>query len=53
MRNIKIRIAQQDESMNKKMKRVLNSILSLMLAVCVVMVIKSIKEDATSQNDYN
>ena len=39
--------------MNRKTKKVLNSILTLMLAVCVVMVIKSTMEDVTSQKDYD
>ena len=39
--------------MNRKTKKVLNIILTLMLAVCVVMVIISVKEDAVSQKDYD
>lgn len=39
--------------MNKKTKKVLNSILTLMLVVCMVMVIKSIMEETTSQKDYD
>lgn len=39
--------------MNKKTKKVLNIILTLMLVVCLVMVAKSIMEENTSQKDYD